>query len=143
METTEHTENTEGGGPEKMISGVLYRGESHEVLGACFNVYRDKGCGFVEPVYHDCLAIEFDYRRIPFQSKPSLVLSYRGKLLPHTYEPDFICHGKIIVEVKAVAFLLDEHRAQLLNYLKATGLRLGYLVNFGHYPKLEYERFVL
>src|SRR6266540_266398 len=74
------------------------------------------------------------------QSKPSLTLSYRGQILSQTYEPDYVCFGKIIVELKAVSALTDEHRAQLLNYLHATGLELGLLVNFGHYPKLEYER---
>jgi GxxExxY protein len=103
-------------------------------------VYNEKGCGFLEPVYHECLEIEFEYQRIPAISKPSLTVSYRGRLLTQTYEPDFVCFEKIIVELKAVSALTDEHRAQLLNYLHATGFELGLLVNFGHYPKLEYER---
>ena len=65
---------------------------------------------------------------------------YKGLTLKKTYEPDFICFGKVIVEIKAVSNIIDEHRAQLLNYLNATGLPVGLLVNFGHYPKLEYER---
>jgi GxxExxY protein len=72
--------------------------------------------------------------------KPSLTLSYRGRILTQSYAPDFVCFEKIIVELKAVSVLTDEHRAQLLNYLYATGFELGLLVNFGHYPKLEYER---
>src|SRR5712664_3760966 len=99
-----------------------------------------EGCGFLEPVYHECLEIEFEYQRIPAISKPSLTLSYRGRILKQTYEPDFVCFQKIIVELKAVSALTDEHRAQLLNYLHTTGFELGLLVNFGHYPKLEYER---
>jgi len=94
----------------------------------------------LEPVYHECLEIEFEYQRIPAISKPSLTLSYRGRILKQTYEPDFVCFQKIMVELKAVSALTDEHRAQLLNYLHATGFELGLLVNFGHYPKLKYER---
>lgn len=109
-------------------------------MGACFEVYNAKGCGFLEPVYHECLVIEFDHQRIPAISKPALTLSYRGRTLLQTYQPDFICFEKIIVELKTASALADEHRAQLLNYLHATGFDLGLLVNFGHYPKLEYER---
>jgi GxxExxY protein len=86
------------------------------------------------------LGIEFEYQGIPAIAKPSLTLSYRGRTLKQTYTPDFVCFGKIIVELKAVSALADEHRAQLLNYLHASGFELGLLVNFGHYPKLEYER---
>src|SRR5262249_45930961 len=107
----------------------------------CFEVYNEKGCGFLEPVYHECLAIEFEYQRIPAIAKLSLVLSYRGQILKQTYEPDYVCFEKIIVELKAVSALADEHRAQVLNYLHATGFELGILVNFGHDPGLEHERF--
>ena len=103
-------------------------------------MYNEKGFGFLEPVYQECLAIEFEYQRIPAIAKPSLVLSYRSRILKQTYEPDYVCFEKIIVELKAVSALADEHRAQLLNYLHATGFELGLLVNFGHYPKLKYER---
>jgi GxxExxY protein len=122
------------------MTEIIYRNESYAIIGACFEVYNETGCGFLEPVYHECLEIEFEYQRIPAISKPSLTVSYRGRLLTQTYEPDFVCFEKIIVELKAVSALTDEHRAQLLNYLHATGFELGLLVNFGHYPKLEYER---
>jgi GxxExxY protein len=69
-----------------------------------------------------------------------LSLAYRGRILSQTYFPDFLCYERIIVELKAVTQLVDEHRAQLLNYLKAGSFELGLLINFGHYPKLEYER---
>jgi GxxExxY protein len=72
-----------------------------------------------------------------------LALNYKGRPLKSCYTPDFICHGKIILEIKAVSALADEHRAQIINYLKATGYRLGLLVNFGHHPLLEWERLVL
>jgi GxxExxY protein len=74
--------------------------------------------------------------------KPALALMYKGRRLKSKYSPDFICYDKIVVELKAVSALIDEHRAQVHNYLRATGMRLGLLVNFGHYPKLEYERIV-
>jgi GxxExxY protein len=122
------------------MTEIIYKKESYAIIGACFEVYNDKGCGFLEPVYQECLAIEFEYERIPAIAKPSLVLSYRGRILKQTYEPDYVCFEKIIVELKAVSALADEHRAQLLNYLHAIGFELGILVNFGHYPGLEYER---
>ncbi len=122
------------------MTEVIYKKESYEIVGACFEVYNAKGCGFLEPVYHECLSIEFEHQRIPAISKPRLTLSYRERMLVQTYQPDFVCFEKIILELKAVSTLADEHRAQLLNYLHATGFELGLLVNFGHYPKLEYER---
>ena len=122
------------------MTEIIHKKESYAIIGACFEVYNDKGCGFLEPVYQECLGIEFEYQRIPAIPKPSLTLSYRGRILTQTYEPDYVCFSKIIVELKAVTTLTDEHRAQLLNYLHATGFELGLLVNFGHYPKLGYER---
>ncbi len=119
---------------------LLYKEESYAIIGACFEVYKNKGCGFHEPIYHECLEIEFEFQRIPFLSKPPQTLQYRGRTLVQTFNPDFICYDKIIVEIKAVSELMDEHRAQLLNYLSATGCKFGLVVNFGHYPRLEYER---
>jgi GxxExxY protein len=122
------------------VTEIIYKQESYGIVGACFEVYNDKGCGFLEPVYQECLGIEFAHQRIPAIAKPSLTLSYRGRILTQSYAPDYVCFEKIIVELKATSALTDEHRAQLLNYLHATGFELGLLVNFGHYPKLEYER---
>jgi GxxExxY protein len=116
--------------------------ETYKILGACFEVYKDKGCGFLEAVYQECLEIELALQNIPFQPQSELTLTYKGRKLKQTYIPDFICFGKIILEIKAVSALADEHRAQLHNYLKATGHRVGLLVNFGHYPKVEYERII-
>ena len=119
---------------------LIYKDESYAIIGACFAVYKDKGCGFLEPVYHECLEIELEWPPIPFQSKAPQTLQYRGRTLVQTFTPDFACYDNIIVELKAVSTLVDEHRAQLLNYLSATGCKLGLLVNFGHYPRMEYER---
>jgi len=121
---------------------LLYKDESYAIIGACFAVYKEKGCGFLEPVYDECLEIEFESQRIPFLAKRPQTLRYRDRTLVQTFTPDFICYDKIIVEIKAVSTLVDEHRAQLLNYLSATGCELGLLVNFGHYPKMEYERLI-
>jgi GxxExxY protein len=121
---------------------LIWKDESYAIIGACFAVYKDKGCGFLEPVYHECLEIELDLQGILFLSKPPQTLQYRDRTLVQTFTPDFICYDKIILETKAVSALAAEHRAQLLNYLNATGCELGLLVNFGHYPGLEYERLV-
>ena len=122
---------------------LIYREESYAIMGACFEVYKEKGCGFLEAVYQECLEMELGDRGIPFVAHPISGLSYKGRSLKQTYTPDFICFGKIVVEIKAVSALTDEHRAQVHNYLKATGHRLGLLVNFGHYPKVESERIAL
>jgi GxxExxY protein len=114
---------------------VLYREESYQIMGACFEVYKDKGPGYLEAVYQECLGLEFTAQKIPHVEQPSLELCYKGQRLKHNYTPDFVCFGKIIIEIKAVAKLMDEHRAQLYNYLKATGMRLGLLINFSHYPQ--------
>lgn len=122
---------------------IVYPDESYDIVGACFNVYKDKGNGFLEPVYQECLEIEFSYLGIPCVAQEELELIYRGKKLKKTYKPDFICFDKILVEIKAVTNLIDEHRAQVINYLNASKMNLGILINFGHHPKLEYERFAL
>jgi len=119
---------------------VIHKQESYAIVGTCMAVYKDKGCGFLEPVCHEGLVIEFEIRGISFVSKPLPTLQYRGRTLVQTFAPDFLCYYKIILEIKAVSSLVDEHRAQVLNYLSATGCELALLVNFGHYPRLEYER---
>jgi GxxExxY protein len=123
-------------------SELIFEDESYLIRGAVFEVYREMGCGFLEAVYQECLRKEFSEQKIPFTEQPNLELFYKQEKLEQIYKPDFICYGKIIVELKAVKELSDEHRAQLHNYLKATGLQLGFLVNFGHYPKATIERIV-
>jgi GxxExxY protein len=121
----------------------LFEEETYAIRGAVFEVYREMGCGFLEAVYQECLEKEFVLRNIPFVSQKDLTLSYKGQALKQTYKPDFICYGKIIVEIKALSATTGEHKAQVLNYLKATREKLGLLVNFGCYPKATIERFVL
>jgi len=125
------------------MNELIYREESYQIMGACFEVYKEKGCGFLEAVYQECLEMELADRGIPFAAHPNLNLTYKGRPLRQTYTPDFICCDKIVVEIKAVSVLTDEHRAQVHNYLRSTGHRLGLLVNFGHFPKVESERIAL
>lgn len=124
-----------------MAKELIYEQESFQILGACFEVYKEKGAGFTEPIYQECLEIELTLRGIPFQPQPEVNMQYKGRTLVKTFRPDFIVFGKIIVEIKALSALCDEHRAQIQNYLNATGMHLGLLVNFGHVPKTEFERY--
>lgn len=123
-----------------MHDKIVYQDESYQIQGAIFEVYREMGCGFLESVYQECLEKELRNRKIPFESQVQLPLSYKGEQLEQKYVPDLICYGKIIVELKAVKDLAPEHQAQLLNYLKATNLELGLLVNFGTHPKAQILR---
>ena len=124
------------------MTEIIYKEESFKIVGACFEVYNEMGCGFLETVYQECVEFEFGDQQISFVSHQQLRLTYKSHQLKSLYIPDAVCFDKIIVELKAVEELTDEHRAQVHNYLKATGYRLGLLVNFGHYPKLQYERIV-
>lgn len=124
------------------MAEIILKDESYQIMGACFEVYKELGCGFLEPVYQECLELELSLRSIPFRAQDPLKLHYKGRLLEAEYKPDFVCYDAVIVEIKALKQFADKHRAQVHNYLKATGHKLGLLVNFGHYPKVEYERIV-
>src|SRR3954466_3396284 len=104
-------------------SKLLYHEESYRILGACFEVYKEKGCGFNEPLYHECLQIECELQGIPAIHEPGLELEYKGRKLRQRFIPDFLMFGKIVVELKAASRLLDEHKAQVMNYLKAARMR--------------------
>ena len=119
---------------------LIFEEECYAIRGAVYEVYRELGNGFREEVYQQCLEREFAMRGIPFEAKRELRIFYKGSPIEKTYIPDFICHGKTIVEIKAVDELGKEHRAQILNYLRLTKTRLGLLVNFGSYPKATVER---
>ena len=122
---------------------LIYKEQSYKIIGSCFNVYNEMGSGFLEAVYQECLELEFGRNGIPATPQQPLTIKYQGQPLRHLYQADFVCFDMIIVELKAVNHLEDAHRAQLLNYLNATQLKLGLLVNFGNHTKLEYERIVL
>lgn len=126
-----------------MAGSILYKDECYQIQGAVFEVYREMGCGFLEAVYQECLERELKLRNIPFLAQPTLKLEYKSEPLCQTYKPDLICFDSIIVELKAISATSTENQAQVLNYLKATGMRLGLLVNFGCYPKATVERLVL
>lgn len=116
--------------------------ETYRVLGACFEVYNEMGCGFLESVYQECLELQLASSGIKFSAQQPLELAFKGNTLKRNFSPDLLCFGKVIVELKAVRRLAAEHRAQVINYLKASGLEVGLLINFGSYPDLEYERIV-
>ena len=122
---------------------LIYKEESYAVRGALIEVHSVLGSGFLEDVYQDCLRREFLARAIPFDEKPRLGIVYKGDEIEHHYIPDFVCYGKIIVEIKAIATLTEEHFAQLRNYLKVTGFRLGFLVNYHDHPKLNIRRMIV
>ncbi len=124
-------------------SKLVHEEETFAILGACFEVFNQQGCGFNEPVYQESLEIELQLRDVPFVSQPEMKLSYKGRPLKATFRPDFICFGNIVLEIKAVAALAPAHEAQVLSYLAATGHELGLLVNFGSFPKVEYKRLLL
>lgn len=119
---------------------IIYKAESFAINGAAFEVYKQLGHGFLEAVYQEALEIEFTKRGIPFEREKELTIFYDGKPLMQKYRADFVCFGKIIIELKAVAELDDSHRSQVYNYLKATNYKLGIIYNFGHYEGLQYER---
>jgi len=122
---------------------LIFEEETYAIRGAVFEVYKEMGCGFLETVYQECLEKEFIRKGIPFIAQPELKLCYKNELLQQTYQPDLICYDQIIVELKSVREIATEHKAQVINYLKATNLKLGLLVNFGSYPKVQIERFAL
>ena len=122
---------------------LIYQNESYAIRGAAMKVYNTLGCGFLEAVYQEALEIELDKRHIPYEREKELEICYNGIKLGKKYVADFVCYGKIILELKAVKELDDSHRSQLYNYLKATGFKLGFLINFGKYDELQIERRVL
>lgn len=122
---------------------LLLPDETYAICGAVFEVYKKMGRGFLEAVYQECLAIEFKRQNIPYLAQPELTVFYKDMPLKQYYKPDFICFNQIIVELKAVKQITDEHQAQLLNYLTACQFKLGLIVNFGSYPKVEIKRMLL
>ena len=122
---------------------MIYEEEGYAIRGAVIEVAKTLGVGFAEEVYQEALEMELSERGVPFASQPELSLTYKGRSLRKTYRPDLVCYGKIVVELKAVRALAPEHESQIINYLKATGMHLGLLVNFGSWPKADIRSFVL
>lgn len=125
------------------MDNLLYRDEVFEIIGAAIEVHKELGNGFLEPVYKESLEIELTLRKIAFESQQRLQIFYKEFELKKEYIPDFVCYSKIIVEIKALNNLTNIEIAQLINYLKATKLKLGLLINFGSRGKLEWQRFIV
>ncbi len=119
-----------------------FKEECYEIIGACMEVANELGCGFLEAVYQEALYYEFSDRKIPFENQRKLDIYFKKRLLSKKYLADFLCFGEVILEIKAIEALHPEHTAQVLNYLKATGKKIGLLVNFGT-TKLQYKRIIL
>jgi GxxExxY protein len=118
---------------------LIYEQETYKIIGAAMEVHSTLGSGFLEAVYQEALGIEFEKRSIPFKKEKRLEISYKNQILSKYYEADFICYSKIIVETKAIKELSGIDEAQVINYLKATGLKIGLLINFGS-ESLEHKR---
>ena len=115
--------------------------KTYKIIGAAMEVHKELGCGFLEAVYHEALIREFSDQGIPFKSQPTINIKYKGKALKKSYEPDFICYDDVIVEIKALHSLTGLEESQMINYLKASKVEIGLLLNFGS-KSLEYNRFV-
>ena len=144
MSTNHHEPTRTSGAVQSTPSRrpLIFADEVFRIQGAVFEVNRVLGAGFLEAVYQECLAIEFGARRIPFAAKAAVPVVYKGRELRQRYEPDFMCFDSVVVELKASRETAPEYRAQVLNYLKATGMQVGLLVNFGCAPA-RIERLVL
>jgi GxxExxY protein len=127
---------------EKRMAELILKEKTYKIIGACFEVYNQTGFGFTEPIYQECLAHELSIQKIPYVAQAVIPMSYKGLPLTKHFVADFICFDRIIVEIKSASSITDAHRAQLLNYMHATNYELGLLVNFGQYPKLQYERLI-
>lgn len=120
---------------------LKYSDETYNIIGAAMNVHKTLGYGFLEEVYQEALEIELKKKGIPYEREKLINIQYKGIVLKKYYKADFVCNNHVVVELKAVSELTGEHKAQLLNYLKATGLRVGLLINFGQ-QSLKYERLI-
>ncbi len=117
-----------------------YSSETYNIIKAAYEVYNTLGYGFKEEVYQEAMERELDLQKIPFEPQKLIHLYYKGVQMDKYYQADLLCYGKIVVELKAVSDLTGEHTEQLLNYLKATGIEVGLLLNFGSSEGLQIER---
>ena len=124
------------------MTDIIFKEESYKIIGAAIEVHKELGAGFVEPVYQEALEIEFNNQNIPYYREKNLNIFYKRQKLVKHYLADFVCYENIIVELKALSELRGDHEAQLLNYLKASKMKLGLLINFGT-KSLQHKRLVL
>jgi GxxExxY protein len=127
---------------DSLQEDALFGQETYQIIGAAMAVHRALGHGFLEAVYQEALALEFIEKKIPFVKEQALEIQYKGKSLRKKYYADFLCYDQIIIELKAMEGIHNDHLTQVLNYLKATNLKLGLLLNFGT-PSLQYKRIIL
>ncbi|MBX3459402.1 MAG: GxxExxY protein [Planctomycetes bacterium] len=125
------------------MAELIMKDEVFAVVGAAIEVHRELGHGFLEAVYQEALPYEFEDRAVPHRVQPDLAIRYKKRRLKEKYIPDFICFGEVVVEIKAMKSLTEVEEAQLLNYLRATGMPVGVLINFGSRGKLEWKRMAL
>jgi len=121
---------------------LIYKEECFQIVGCCMEVHKHLGCGFKEVVYQEALEREFNNNALDYEREKRLKILYKGIYLKKEFAPDFVCFGKIVLELKAVSELTDIHLCQIFNYLKASKLRLGLLVNFGE-TSLIFKRFIV
>jgi GxxExxY protein len=126
--------------PDLLENAFLFKDETYAIIGAAMEVHKQLGCGYLEAVYQEAFEIELKLQRINYSREQPLIIEYKGYTLKKQYIPDFICYEKIIIELKALSELNGEHEAQVLNYLKATGYKVGLLINFGE-TSLKYKRY--
>ena len=117
--------------PQTDLPTLPHDSETYDLIKCAMDVHREKGCGFLEPVYHQCLAIELGTRKIPFQQQVRLPIVYKGIPLPLRYRVDLLCYGEVLVELKALAAIEPIEDAQVINYLRAANLQRALLLNFG------------
>ena len=122
---------------------LIFKDEVYSIMGAAMDVQRELGSGFLESVYQESLEMELTRCQVPFESQKILRITYKGETLKKEFIADLVCFGKILVELKAQESLSGREEAQVLNYLKATGIKVGLVINFGSHPKLEWKRLVL
>jgi len=125
--------------PNLLDKSFPLKEETYQIIGAAMNVHKSLGFGFLEKVYQEALEIEFHSNKIPFKREEPIEIQYNNQILKQKYMADFICYDSVIVELKAVSELSNAHEAQLFNYLKATNLKVGLLLNFGE-RSLRYKR---
>ena len=123
------------------MEDYLFKDFTYKIIGCAMTVHKELGCGFLEAVYQEALEKELKYQNIPYKREARLRIKYRNEYLDKEYFADFICYNKVIIETKALSELTTNHEAQVINYLKATDIELGLLVNFG-VKSLEYKRLI-
>lgn len=124
------------------MAEIIFKEEVFNIVGAAMEVHNELGSGFLEPVYQEAFEMELTDRRIPFASQAAIAIYYKGRELEKRYKADIVCYRQIIVELKSVNHLSSVEEAQILNYLKASKLRVGLLINFGTVGRLEWKRFI-